>query len=209
MKRFKKILLIIVIVILVYFGLDIASQVVFKVNYGSSTATADDEVIGTVYLMASPVRSFAWDRLVGHSWILIENTSDEPFFLADTEVDPGQSISFGTTAMPGMDHRGIWVNVEGYNSNYLDNVATSGDFYDKDLEYLEVYLKHHDRWSLMYTCVSFATGIWNNISAGQGNEYHALFPEGLYRKIKKRDEYILNKDIDVCSYYKPYDKNSP
>lgn len=204
MKKKNKVIIVILLILVAYISWNYIPEIIFKINYGVSNANEESNPIGNIYLLSSPAFDFSMDRPIGHSWIQIENTSNSPFTIAETIVEPNDSISFGTTAMPRMSHRGIWINVEGYNENYLENIGVSGSFYEEDLIYLEDYLKEHDKWTLLYNCVTFATGIWNNLYVGEEDKYYALTPFGLYKDIIKSDEYILDMEININKKFKPF-----
>lgn len=206
-KILKKILILVFIGALIYINVIAIEEISFHNNYGSSSATVNSEKIGTLTLFASPISIPTVHDPVGHSWVLIENTSDSPIYVANVEVKPNESISLGTTAMPNMQHKGIWTNVEGYNSYYKNNISISGNFYKEDLDYLNEYLKHHDKWTLAFNCVSFATGIWNNSLAGANEQFHAILPVQLYIEMLDSDNYVLDYDFSVSKKPAPYNEN--
>lgn len=176
----------------------------FYKNYGSSKATVESKIVGTVSLYSSSIDRPRLERLTGHSWIYLYNTSEENIYLDDFVIKPNNGISIGTTAHPKMPHTGIWFNVEGYNSNYDDNIAITGNLYEEDLEYISTYLKYHDRWDILYNCTTFACEIWNNIYAGKENKFYSLTPKNLYKQIEKSEDYEYNKDYIIngeTSYY--------
>lgn len=206
MKTLNKILILIFISILLYINIIVVKEVIFKNNYGQSIATTQSEKIGTLTLFASPISIPTIKDPVGHSWVLIENTSPNTIEVANIEVKPNEAISLGTTAMPNMSHKGIWANVEGHNPRYQNNISVSGDFYEEDLEYLNEFLKHHDKWKLAYNCVSFATEVWNNSLAGIDNQFYAILPSELYIDILNSGNYVKNKEFSVSGKSQSYDK---
>ncbi len=170
-------------------------------TYGKSTATSDSLKIGEVSLYSSPVATPSLSRITGHSWIYVKNTTSEPFKIFDYEVKPQEGISFGTTGHPKMSATGIWVNLEGYNRNYSDNISITTDFYFEDLEYLETYLTHHNKWTLLYNCTTFACQLWNNLSSGDYYTVHSITPKGLYRDL---DNYLDSEGNVLSTQNKIY-----
>lgn len=208
-KILKKTLVIVLICSVFYINLVMIQEIMFQFEYGSSVATEQSEKIGIISLYASPIPIPTISRPIGHSFIVIENTSDKSFSINGAEVMPNESISLGTTAVPSLEHRGIWKNIEGYNKYYLENIAISGDFYAEDLDYLDNYLKEHDKWTLAYNCVSFAVGVWNNSLSGSFEQFRAITPIQLYIKILNSDnnklDKELNKQFEIVDYPLPYE----
>ncbi len=205
MNKLAKTTIVAFVIALIYINYVLISEVVFINNFGSSKVTKDSKKIGTMSLYTSPIPYPAPSRLTGHSWIYIYNTSDKPFFVNNTFVPVNDGVSIGTTANPAMPHLGVWLNVEGYNINYLENVSIEKDFYEEDLEYLETYLKYHDKWNLIYNCAYFASELWNNLSTDTTENIRAITPIGLQFKIMEEDNYQVNKYYTVYEYFKPYD----
>ncbi len=169
----------------------VAEYKFFK-EYGVSTATEESEKIGLVSIYSSAINYPTPSRLTGHSWIYVLNTSDKDITVGGIVVKPNDGISFGTTSHPKMPHKGIWVNVEKFNSNYADNISITDDFYLEDLEYLNIYLENHNKWNLLYNCTTFAAGAWNSINAGQDVEFSAITPKGLTNQISELDDAVLD-----------------
>ncbi len=201
---FKRVVVLLIAYLFVFLNINFLIEGTYVLRHGEPVIEADSEKIGTISLYASPVPYPDIKRITGHSWIYIENTSDKSFYIDDVIVPPGEGISLGTTANPKMGHRGVWINVEGYNDHYKDNVSITGDFYPEDLKYVEEYISNHDRWNIVYNCAYFATDIWNNVSAGEGREVHAITPIGLSLKLLKTDGYSTDQEIEVFEYMKPY-----
>ncbi len=192
-----------VIITIVFLGfLTIAIQnVIIETNfynkYGVSTAKETSEIVGTISIYSSPIKYPTLSRFTGHSWIYIVNNSKKNFEIAGITVPPEKGITFGTTANTSFNHKGIWFNLEGNNSYYVENISLKGDFYKEDLEYLNTYLKNHDKWNIIYNCSVFASEIWNSTYVGQDNNLLALTPIGLYNEIEKKDGYSINEEYSV------------
>ncbi len=192
----------------IFFMINYVYELNFYRQYGKSSVNENSNKIGEITLYTSPVFKPTIKRYVGHSWIYIYNTSETSFFINGNEVKPNEGISMGTTAMPEFKDKGIWFNIEGYNSTYLNNVSITGDFYEEDLEYLNNYLLKHDRWNIFYNCSTFASRVWNGVSAGQEEKVKAFTPRGMYIKIKKIDDYDKNKEYDVNGEMIPLNKDN-
>lgn len=166
-------------------------------TYGKVDLLEPSEKIGTISLYSSPIKSFSFKRPNGHSWIYIQNTSTEPFTLNGIVIQPNNAISMGTTAHYNISPNGIWFNIEGYNKFYKENISVTTDFYQKDLDYLEIYLENHNRWTLLYNCATFTCGIWNNLSSREVLTVRSITPVGIYNKLQKSDLFELNKPFYI------------
>ncbi len=202
--KIKRIALLLVAYLFIFININLFVEAFYVETHNTPVITDSSQKIGTISLYASPVVLPKPTRITGHSWIYIKNTSDNSFYIDDVIVPPGEGISMGTTANPKMGHRGIWINVEGYNEHYKENVSISGDFYEEDLIYIEDYLEEHDKWNIIYNCAFFSTEIWNNVSAGQGHEIRSITPVGLSLKLLNEENHRINSEINVFEYMKPY-----
>ncbi len=201
--KIKNIFLLILIFGTLYISITVGKEYAFLLSQGRSEATAESTKIGTISLYTSPVFSPTLSRYNGHSWIYIKNLSDEDITILDYTVKADTGISFGTTGSPKMSTKGIWVNLEGYNRYYLDNLSITADFYQEDLEYLEVYLTNHNKWTLLYNCTTFANGIWNTSYAGQENPVHAISPLSLYYRLVNMKNVEVNREYIITEPYSP------
>lgn len=193
-----------IITFLILLSILFVREKIYLNNYGSVDISQTSDKIGEISIYSSPIKSFTLKRPNGHSWIYIKNTSNEAFTLNGISVSPNSTISMGTTAHYNISPNGIWFNIEGYNESYKDNISITTDFYQKDLDYLETYLEHHNRWTLLYNCTTFVCGIWNNLSSREVLTVHSITPVGLYYKLQKSDIHEFNKpfyiDSDVAHY---------
>lgn len=132
-------------------------------------------------------------RFLGHSWIYIYNISDSPIYISDVTVNSEEGVTLGTTAMPTLEHRGIWYNLESHNlTDYGQNVGYKAYIYDDDIEYINNFINNHNRWSIAFNCSTFSASIWNNTSAGIKNKFMAATPKILENSIKSVDGFITN-----------------
>lgn len=200
-KPIKIILITILALCLVFVLYNILAESLFYMHYGRSMATEDSEVVGTVSIYSSPVPYPVPKRLTGHSWIYIENTSDESFELANSVVEPNDSISFGTTANPVMHYIGIFVNLEGYNSHYLENISDTKPLYYEDIEYINNFLNHHNKWNILYNCSTFACDLWNKLGPDNTQKYHAFWPKQLHKQLQKAGHSTINKEFFINNNY--------
>ncbi len=200
-KRLFQIVLLFCVFLIIY---TLITETWYATKYGTSTATQDSEIIGTISVYSSPIDKFSLTRLTGHSWIYIENTSSSPFTINDIVINPGSGITFGTSGHPDLESDGVWFNIESRNSSYLENVSAKGNFYVEDLEQLEIYLAKHNKWNIIYNCATFASGVWNNTYVGSQSPLHAISPKGLRRQIKDIPNYQINEPFIFNYEMLPY-----
>lgn len=180
-------------------------EIIFFNKYGKSLATSESDIVGTISLYSSPVDNPSLSRLTGHSWIYIVNTSDKDIKILDNIIQPNDTISFGTTSNPAMGFSGIWVNLEGYNKYYRENISITSYLYAEDILYLENYLKFHNKWTLLYNCTTFSNGIWNNLGAGNNYKFSDITPKGLYNSLEKLEEAEINQEFTIINAFFPLD----
>ncbi len=210
MKLLKKVLKWLFILVLAYFLIlfvfTIVTETSYKFKYGSSVATENSEIIGSISIYSSPIDKFSRSRTTGHSWIYIENTSNAPFTINGNVVDVGKGITFGTTGHPSISPDGIWFNIESFNSSYLENISLTANFYREDLEQLEYYLSKHNRWNVLYNCATFSSGVWNNLYAGSQTPVFSISPKGLKRDMLKINGYEENEPFIFSKETFPYNE---
>ena len=103
---------------------------------------------------------------LGHSFLSIENVSDEPIYLSEKKINPGETVAFGTWSI--LDHFGVWYNVE---SNYISDynkydgrLSVTQSVSSEDISVITEYIKNHDYWTPLTNCSCFALNLWNSVS---------------------------------------------
>ena len=125
----------------------------------------------------------------GHAFISVENLSDKGIFIYDSELLPGESVTFSWWAVD--KHMGIWFNIE---PNYIihggryKNVRTVCMYINPDeVQILNRYLKEHDSYSPLGNCSKHVTECWN-ILAENSEKIESRFimtPQRLISEINK------------------------
>ena len=124
-----------------------------------------DEKVATLSIcscMSTPV-------VAGHTYIYVENLSDEPIEVGLYEVPVGQGVSLGTLSFSVYDGWGIYYNLETYREpreGHIPQIWSKTMELDKsDLEKLDKKLDNFvNYWGLFFNCSFFAFSVWNNIS---------------------------------------------
>ncbi len=106
----------------------------------------------------------------GHTWLYVENLSDEPIKVGLYEVPVGQGVSVGCFAFTAYDGFGIYYNLEAYRENKNNN---SDSHYSITMQVNAAQLEKFSNdlanypnfWSFYFNCAFFAFSLWNS-SAG-------------------------------------------
>lgn len=102
----------------------------------------------------------------GHTWIYVENVSNEPIRVGLYNVPVGEGVSVGTYSFSASDGWGIYYNVEAYRQN-RDNGFGNIWSIQKELDAKELedvsddiasYLNY---WDFYFNCAYFAFSVWN------------------------------------------------
>lgn len=105
----------------------------------------------------------------GHTWLYVENLSDEPITVGLYEVPVGQGVSIGSFAFTSRDGFGIYYNLEAYRENLNDNEmnhwAITRDLNQAALEKLSGDIAGYiNGWSFYFNCAFFTFSVWNKNS---------------------------------------------
>lgn len=136
---------------------------------------------------------------LGHSWISIENISDNVLDLNDRKINCGEIVSIGTWSM--LDHFGVWYNVEsGYISEYNrydGRVSITIGLSEDELHTVCEFISSHDKWNFLYNCSKFALNLYNSVATESEYIETPLIYTPAYnvKNIKKFDTYEMNKPI--------------
>ncbi len=143
------------------FSADYTSAEFFDEEYGSY---AEDEIVARASLFAAmyvfPVS--------GHTWIYVENLSDDPINVGLYEVPVGEGVSVGAFSFSVNDGWGIYYNLEAYRENRDDNVGNcrslTVELTQSELEKLSESIRNYpNMWDIfIFNCTFFAFAIWNH-----------------------------------------------
>ena len=128
----------------------------------------------------------------GHSFIVVENTSNTSITVGHMPVAAGDSVTLGTFGNRSA-HVGIWYNIEGclgYTSPAysLSTYLTLGE-----LAQVNIVINNNDHWTYTDNCSGFAVDVWNatpspyTISGGN--------PAAVVNSIKSKSSYVQNPTI--------------
>lgn len=130
------------------------------------TEDSGEEIVARASLFAA----MYFFPVAGHTWIYVENLSDEPIMVGLYEVPVGQGVSVGAFSFSVNDGWGIYYNLEAYRENRDDNVkncrSLTIDLNKSELEELSDSIRSYpNMWEMfIFNCTFFAFAIWNHNS---------------------------------------------
>ncbi len=100
----------------------------------------------------------------GHTFLVLENTSDRTLDLCGREIKPGDNLTFGWWAVSS--HGGVWFGIE---SNYIeaygrypDRVGLSREIDGDGIARLADYILTHDLYTPLENCAVRAVAAFND-----------------------------------------------
>lgn len=129
------------------------------------TEPDDDKIVATLSIcscMSTPV-------IAGHTYIYVQNLSDEPIQVGLYEVPVGQGVSVGTLSISVHDGWGIYYNIETYREpreEHLPQIWSKTIELDREgLNKLDKKLdKFVNYWGPFFNCSFFAFAVWNSVA---------------------------------------------
>ncbi len=104
----------------------------------------------------------------GHTWIYVENLSDDPIDVGLYEVPVGEGVSVGAFSFSVNDGWGIYYNLEAYRENRNDNIencrSLTVELTQSELDELSESIRNYpNMWDIfIFNCTFFAFAIWNH-----------------------------------------------
>ncbi len=124
----------------------------------------------TIVARASLFAAMYFFPVSGHTWIYVENLTDEPMMVGLYEVPAKQGVSVGTFSFSVNDGWGIYYNLEAFRENRNDNISgcrsRTIELTRSELEELSESIRNYPNfWDIfIFNCTFFAFSIWNGIS---------------------------------------------
>lgn len=148
--------------------LEIVSSPLRNVDY--QTRAAESVALLRIYSTTGSGSSSSSSNL-GHSWLTITNLSGSTTNIAGLNVADGKSVTASTwdeSVSLSSEHEGLWLNLDSkINSmgSNLQNVSIQIPLRQIDLDTVNTNIANNDKWGLLNNCSSFASRIWNSVSA--------------------------------------------
>ena len=138
---------------------------------------------------------------LGHSFLSVENISEDTIKVGKVEVPAGDSISIGTWSIKA--HFGVWYNVESVYistcNKYDGRISITAGINIQDLDTINDFILSHDYWTPTNNCSNFALNLWNSV-AGDDEELIRPFiysPSKIYKELVNFEGYEINKVINT------------
>lgn len=141
---------------------DVSAEVTSK----ATAAKSPDTIVARASLFAA----MYFFPVSGHTWIYVENLTDEPITVGIYEVPAGQGVSVGVFSFSVNDGWGIYYNLEAYRENRNNNISDcrsiTKDMTRSELEKLSNTIKNYpNMWDIfIFNCTYFAFSVWNKNS---------------------------------------------
>ena len=124
-----------------------------------------DEAVATVSLGSC---IYVWP-VSGHTWIYVENLTQETLQVGAYELPAGQGVSIGCFSFTVKDGWGLYYNVEAHRENKHDRFDThwtkTKTVNRAELEELSRNLLNFpNTWNPVINCSTFAFSMWNSVS---------------------------------------------
>lgn len=138
------------------------------------TAYAEDEIIeekdeNEIVATVSLCSCLYFFPIMGHTWIYVENLSDEVQRVGLYDLPVGEGVSVGTFAFSVHDGLGVYYNLECFRQNRDNNIgniwSVTKELTQSELDSLSKNLANYvNYWDLYFNCAFFAFSIWNSVS---------------------------------------------
>lgn len=126
----------------------------------TETTEQENQYVAKIYICAK--RQFS---PLGHLWVYIHNTSDQPIEVGVYTVPVDQGVSIGTFGVTRADGPGIYYNVEAYAVNKFglkSMVCLEDDLTESELEKVSSTIRNSNVWDpIIFNCMTAAFSIWN------------------------------------------------
>lgn len=137
-----------------------------EVTSKATAAKSPDTIVARASLFAA----MYFFPVSGHTWIYVENLTDEPITVGIYEVPAGQGVSVGVFSFSVNDGWGIYYNLEAYRENRNNNISDCRSITKhmtrSELEKLSNTIKNYpNMWDIfIFNCTYFAFSVWNKNS---------------------------------------------
>lgn len=139
--------------------------IVFSVSvtaFAGNEAVETEETVAKIWVCSN----MSIPLVIGHTYVYIENLSDEPIKVGAYEVPVGEGVSVGCFAFSAYDGWGIYYNLEAYRENkkgkegriWSKSEPLTAEELERMNDYLTGYLNH---WDPIFNCSYFSYSVWN------------------------------------------------
>lgn len=140
---------------------------------------------------------------LGHSFIVIKNTSSQELIAGNYPLAPNEEVCIGTWSIK--EHFGVWYNVESnyinYNNKYDGRVSVTQQISLEELNSISNFIANHNKWSALKNCSYFAINLWNSIAqeSEKLSTYLIYKPAKLVNELKQFNEFNINQIFNTST----------
>ncbi|MBQ2841418.1 MAG: hypothetical protein IJE72_00115 [Clostridia bacterium] len=135
---------------------------VMQTAFAENEAEPADETVAKIWVCSN----MSIPLILGHTYVYVENLSDEPIKVGAYEVPVGEGVSVGCFAFSAYDGWGIYYNLEAYRENkkgkegriWSKSSNLTADELENMSDYIIGYLNH---WDPIFNCSYFSYTVWN------------------------------------------------
>lgn len=122
----------------------------------------ENEIVAAVSICSS----MSVPLIAGHTYIYVQNLSDEPIQVGLYEVPVGQGVSVGAFSFSAYDGWGIYYNLEAFRENQGNKEAKvwskTRQLNASQLEKLSKNIRNYlNHWDPFFNCAFFAYSVWD------------------------------------------------
>lgn len=134
--------------------------------------------VALLSIFSSPAGISSGGGLTGHSWIYVQNTSDNTFYIGPYPLKPRNGVTLSVFGhwpfMPLQLGDGIYYNNEAYaveNGKYSDRASLAKTITLNDIDTINGILPKYNHYNLATSnCTNFSIAVWNSVT-GIGDYY--------------------------------------
>lgn len=177
--------------------------------WGINQVTVKAEWVPTIKFSIYSSYSDDTDSL-GHSWLVIENDTNEMYDFYNTVIGMGETVTIGTWGNckdPETQkvYKGAWLNLEAYFGMWRNNTASlTMEITATQLSQISKKCISMNEWSAVNNCSYFASKVWNAIAPSNlqvsSYTFPANYPKTLKASIEKKEGYETNRKTAYNDY---------
>ena len=152
MKKFIKVICVFLSVLMIFSAMGVAF-------FACAEGENEDSSVAVVYHCASGVRA---PYVFGHTWIVIENISEEPLTVGPETIEPGTMISAGLHAAKGMVFNREMSEFRGSSVTAIKKEVTSDGLKKVESEIMSSNWNYYTVF--FHNCTNFSCAVWKAAS---------------------------------------------
>lgn len=119
------------------------------------------EDIAIIHFCAVPLGGYF---LFGHAWVYIENISENEIQIGAYTLEPGKSISVGTSSFAGKNGWRLYYNLETFTEKDANYISIKDTISLDELDAMNKVIRNYNHWNPIINCTFSSSAIWNTVS---------------------------------------------